>query len=186
MIETGHKSADHRGSPGFTLIEVIMVIVLVGIISFTVAMIMLQGISSFAELDARVDLRARGTLAMERVSRELRLIRCTTAGNTCKPLSTDITAWTSSEIRFVNLNYGGVGFSLSGTDLLLRQGSGAGDLPEDALGTGLSAFSFEYLKNDGTTALAVGDIWIINADMTFTRGEESFNLRASVHPRSFR
>ncbi len=185
MRETGHKSADHRGSEGFTLIEVIMVIVLVGIISFTVAIIMLQGISSFAELDTRVDLRARGTLAMERVSRELRLIRCTTAGNTCTPLSTDITTWTSSEIRFVNLNYGGVGFRLAASDLLLRQGSGAGD-PEDTLGAGLSAFSLEYLKKDGTTAAAVGDIWIINADMTFTRGEESFNLRASVHPRSFR
>ena len=182
----GSWNMNARGNRrGFTLIEIIMVIVLLGIISFTVAMIMLQGTSSFAELDVRTDLRARGALAMERVSRELRLIGCTTVGNTCTPSSTDITAWTPTEIRFVNLNYAGAGFRLSGTDLLLRQGSGAGD-PEDALGTGLSALTLEYLKSDGTTAAAVGDIWIINANMTFTRGEENLNLRASVHPRSFR
>ncbi len=88
MRETGHKSADHRGSLGFTLIEIIMVIVLLGLISFTVAMIMLQGTSSFAELDRRTDLRARGTLAMERLSRSRRLCRFPAACMCCLMLCT--------------------------------------------------------------------------------------------------
>lgn len=176
-----------KSEEGFTMIELVMVIVLVGIVAATVAMTMVEGTKSFEALDRKSDLNERGTLVVERMSRELRRIRCTTVGNSCAPQAADITNMAVGEIRFVNTGYEGLGFRYdagSGT-LWLRQGSGAGD-PEDELTTDVSAFSLEYLKRDGTVAALVADVWIINASLTIASGAESVNLKASVHPRSFR
>ncbi|MBI1911492.1 MAG: type II secretion system protein [Deltaproteobacteria bacterium] len=170
---------------GFTLLEVLMVIVIIGIVSTVVTVLLLQGTRAFSSLDRRKDLTEQGTLALERISRELRSIRCTESGSTCTPQATDITAMTASEVRFVNTDYQGRGFRLDAVAVKLRQGSGATD-PEDILANNVSAFTFEYMKQDGTTAAAVTDIWTITVNMTLTKGEDSIDLKASVHPRSFR
>lgn len=170
---------------GFTLIETVMVIVLVGIIGTVVSSLLYQGSKSIEAGDVRKELSSQGRLAVERASREMRLMRCTTAGNSCNPEITDITAWTATELRFVTTNYEGRGLRFDAGTLKLRQGSGAAD-PEDTLAGNLSAASFEYLKSDGTPASAVSEIWVINLDMTLSSGTESVPFRASVHPRSFR
>ncbi|MBI5454740.1 MAG: type II secretion system protein [Deltaproteobacteria bacterium] len=170
---------------GFTLIETVMVIVLVGIIGTVVSSLLYQGSKSIEAGDARKELSSQGRLAVERASREMRLMRCTTAGNSCNPQASDITAWTATELRFVTTNYEGRGLRFDAGTLKLRQGSGALD-PDDTLANNVSAASFEYLKSDGTPASAVGEIWVINLDMTLSSGTESVPFRASVHPRSFR
>ncbi len=176
-----------RADAGFTLIEIIMVIVIVGIIGLTVGMLMFQGTSAFKSMDTRSALRAEGVLATERISRELRRIRCTTVGNACTPTAalTDINTWTASELRFVTTEYEGRGLRFSGADLLLRRGSGATDT-EDLLASNLSAVTFSYLQNDGTVAASVTTIWTIVVDLAFTKDGETINYRAAVHPRSFR
>lgn len=174
-----------RTQKGFTLIETVMAIVITGIIAATVAILLYQGTKSFQEADVRRDLTAQGNLSMERISRELRLIRCTTSGSSCNPQAADITAWTASEIRFVNTNYEGRGVRSDAGTLKLRQGSGAAD-PEDVLSNNLSSLSFEYLKSDGAAAASVSEIWIINATLTLAAADESLTFKASVHPRSFR
>lgn len=170
---------------GFTLIETVMVIVLVGIIGTVVSSLLYQGSKSIETGDVRKELSSQGRLAVERASREMRLMRCTTAGNSCNPQDADITAWTATELRFVTASYEGRGFKYDAGTLKLRQGSGESD-PEDTLANNLSAASFEYLKSDGTPASAVNEIWVINLNMTFSSGTESVPFRASVHPRSFR
>lgn len=172
---------------GVTIIEIIMVIVILGIISGTVAFIMLQGTRSFGAIAVREDLKGGGTLAMERISKEVRLLRCTTVGNACNPTAADITNMTADELRFVNINYEGAGFRRdAGTNTLkLRRGSAGGD-PEDTLSGDVSSMTFEYLKKDGTAAAAAADVWLINVTMTLSSGGESLTFKASVHPRSFR
>ncbi len=181
------KRAGLGNSGGFTLIEIVMVVVIIGIIGLTVGMLMFQGTSALKTMDTRSSLRAEGVLAFERLSREFRGIRCTTVGNSCTPTAalTDINTWTATELRYITTEYEGRGVRLSGTDLLLRRGSGAAD-PEDILVSDLSAFTLTYLQSDGTAAASVGTIWTVVADMTITRDGESVNYRAAVHPRSFR
>lgn len=174
-----------KDTPGFTIIEVLMVIVLMGIIGAFVVSLLFQGTRSLDVMDTRVELTSTGEHAMERMAREVRRVRCTTVGVSCSPSATDITAFTSTELRFVNTDEVGRGFRLDGTDLKLRQGSGAGD-PEEILAAGVGSFTIDYLADDGTTAVLVGDIWRITVNMTLTDGGESVSFRRSVHPRSFR
>lgn len=170
---------------GFTLLEVLMVIVLIGIISITAGLLIFQGTKSFHMLDMQKDLTGQGTLAIERLSRELRFIRCTTAGNNCAPQAADIVIMTPAEIRFVNTDLAGRGFRLNANNLLLRRGSNAAD-PEDVLAANVGALTFTYLKKDGAPAATPPEVWMINVDFTLSSGQDSFNFRASVHPRSFR
>lgn len=173
------------GKKGFTLIEILMAIVVIGIVSTVVGMMIYQGTKSFETMDVRNELAGQGMLAVERASREMRIIRCTASGDTCSPEAADITAWTGSEARFVNTLLEGRGLRLDAGALKLRQGSTALD-PEDILADSVSALSFEYLKSDGTAASAVSEVWIINMSLTLSSGTESVALKASVHPRSFR
>ncbi|MBI2413988.1 MAG: type II secretion system protein [Deltaproteobacteria bacterium] len=171
---------------GFTLIETVMVIVLVGVIGTVVSSLLYQGSKSIEAGDVRKELSSQGRLAVERASREMRLMRCTTAGNSCKPQAADITAWTATDIRFVTTNYERIGLRFDAGQLKLSYGTGPAPDVEYALANNLSAASFEYLKSDGTPAAAVNEIWTIRLDMTLASGAETVPFRASVHPRSFR
>lgn len=174
---------------GFTLIELLMAIVVIGIVSAVSASLLFQGTRSFGALDARYDLKENGTLALERMARELRLIRCTPAGNNCTPAVGDITSFTASEIRFVNGFNEGRGLRANAGYALLRQGSTLAD-PEDNLSADVTSLVFDYLKKDDTAVVIGTDsstsIWTINATLTMTRAGETLTLKATVHPRSFR
>jgi MSHA biogenesis protein MshO len=63
----------HRSrEAGFTLIELILVIVLIGITAGSTAMLVLQGTQSYADLIERKESLHNARLAMERISREVR------------------------------------------------------------------------------------------------------------------
>jgi prepilin-type N-terminal cleavage/methylation domain-containing protein len=60
------------GTTGFTLIELVITILLVGIVAGVLAPIYRQAGEMFSATQARSELTARGRLALERLSRELR------------------------------------------------------------------------------------------------------------------
>ena len=57
---------------GFTLVELILVMVLIGIIGATTAMLTLQGAHAYGDLIARKEALHNPRLVLERVSREVR------------------------------------------------------------------------------------------------------------------
>lgn len=173
------------GERGFTLIELMMSIVLMGIVASTIGFIIYQGARSFQVLDTRNDLVSKGTLATERISRELRLVRCATAGASCAAQASDITSMTATEIRFVNGVHAGRGFRLDAGAIKLRQGSTAVD-PEDVLTDSASSFTIDYKKKDGSAALVPADVWVVDVGFTLASGADSVDFKTSIHPRSFR
>lgn len=188
MTKAYDKKVDQgfNSESGFTLIEIIMVIVIIGIIGLTVGMLMYQGTSTVRTMSARAVLRAEGVLATERLSREFRRIRCTIAGASCAPAATlnDINTWTADELRFITSEYEGRGVRLAGTELMLRRGA-AGTDPEDKLASYVTGFTLTYFQRDGTAASTVNSIWTVVADLTFSKDGETLNYRVAVHPRSF-
>lgn len=174
-----------RDQTGFTLIEMILSLVLLGIVAITAGMLIYQGTRSYETLSDQKEVTQQATLALERVSRELRQIRCTPSGNTCAPSATDVPVMTAAELRFLNGSYEGRGLRLDADTLKVRIGTGAGD-PEYALASNITALTFEYLKADGTAASAAGDIWTVNVNMAFASGQAELTVKASVHPRGFR
>ncbi|TAN63533.1 prepilin-type N-terminal cleavage/methylation domain-containing protein [bacterium] len=176
------------GQGGFTLLELIVGIVLMGIIASIVVTVLFQGVQAVGTLDTRNNLKTNGTLAFERLSRELRLVRCTTVGLTCAPQVADITNLTATELRFNNVFNEGKGLRAATGNLLLRQGSGAE--PEDVLTPDTTSLVFDFLKRDGTAFVIGTDtvdlVWTINATITLVNGNETVVMKSTVHPRSFR
>ena len=170
---------------GFTLIEMALSMALLGIVAVTAGTLIYQGTRSFEALSDQKEVTQQATLAIERASREMRLMACTVSGSSCFPSATDVPVMTVSELRFVNSSYDGRGLRLNGTTLMLRDGTGASD-PEYALAQGVSSLTFEYLKADGTAAAAAQEIWTVSVNMVIASGQESAALKASVHPRGFR
>lgn len=170
---------------GFTLMELVLSMAILGIVAVTAGMLIYQGTRSFEALSDQKEVTQMANLALERVSRELKLMKCTPSGNSCAPSATDVPVMTATELRFINSGYEGRGLRLDGTSLMLRDGAGAAD-PEYALAAGVSSLVFGYSKSDGSAATVVSDIWTVNVNMAFTSGQAAIDVKASVHPRSFR
>lgn len=162
-----------------------MTIVLLGIVGLTAGMLLYQGTVSFQEMDARKELMAQGTLAVERASRELRVMKCTQSGSACAPTATDLPSMTATEVRFLQADYSGTGIRLDGATIKLRRGAGALDA-EDILADRVSSFLLEYKKKDGAAAATQSEVWTISMSFTLTKDNESAEFNATVHPRSLR
>lgn len=171
-----------RGRKGFTLIEIVMVIVLLSIISTTAALIIVTGTDSYVELGRISDLTTKGRAAVERITREVRLVRCsdTTPSTECLPDATDITTATSTEIAFVNKNDQVRGLRLNGTTIEVNVGGTYYVLVDD-----VTAFNIDYLDNTGTATAVVGNMWAFEVTFTVTSVNRSLDFTTRIHPRGF-
>ena len=154
---------------GFTLVEIIITIVLVSIIAIIAALIILQGVRAYSGERSRSDVHYQARLAMERMEREIRLIRNQGTSN--------IPIMVNNNLQFVDVNGATVNFSWVGTTL----SRGA-----DALAQNITAFTFNYYQQDGVTTAATADVlWYVDITMTDTQGSNALQLRTTVHPRNF-
>ncbi len=67
------RTAVQRRSGGFTLVEAVLVIVLVGILSATVAVFIRMPVQGYADTVARAEVSNEADIALRRMARELRL-----------------------------------------------------------------------------------------------------------------
>ena len=95
-----------------------------------------------------------------------------------------MTTYTSTNLRFTDVNGATLGFQW--INPTLNRWNGASN---DPLASGVSGFSFSYLRNDGITlAVLPADLsllWFIDISLTDTQGTETVQARTRVHPRSF-
>lgn len=170
---------------GFTLIEMLMAIVLIGIVATVASMTLYQGARAFQQSGARGDLTEEARLALDRISKELMFARCTQAGAACAPQASDLTAMLANDLRFMNAENAGRGFRLNAGNLMMRNGVMDSD-PEDLLAGNVSALNFTYLDRNGAAAAAVSDVWLIGVDVTLSGSGETIDFTVKVHPRTFR
>ena len=152
---------------GFTLIEVIIVIVLMGILGGAIAPF-IYSLSQIVIVEYSLGgVNTQTRVAMERMSRELRVIRSNT--------STDLTAGASS-ISFNTINGDAISFSLSSTNLMRNS---------QILASNVSDITFTYYDSSGATTATVTDMKFIRVDLTLTENNISANLNTVVYPRSW-
>jgi len=160
---------------GFTLVEIVIVIVIIGIMSTLAAMIILQGATSFSTEYSTSNAQYQSRLAMERMAREIRLLRSQTAG--------DIPTMSANTIMYTNIQGTQMGFQLSAGSIQRSQDNGT---TWQTLATGVTALTFTYLQQDGVTvATTAATLWYVVINITDQQGTETLSIRTRVFPRNF-
>jgi len=173
-IHQKKRSRRRPGKAGFTLIEIVITIVLIGILAGVAAIIIMQGVRAYSDEQTRSDVHYQAQLAVERMAREARVIRsCADITGPANP---------SDTLSFTDINGTAVSYTVNAVTKVLSRGA-------DVLATGItSAQPFQFLKNDGTTTtscVSPNDIWFIEINVTSTQGTESLQIRTRVHPMNF-
>lgn len=169
-------------SKGFTLIEAIITIVIVGIISGIAALIILEGIKASSKEQNLSDAHYQARIAMERMAREIRLIRSQTVG--------DIPTMAAADLVFCDVTGKAVEFQLAAGGILNRRES-ATCAPLvwggwNALSaSGVNPLTFTYLDSTGSGGATAANLWFVEINLTDTQGSESLPMRTRVHPRNF-
>jgi len=161
--------AHPRPVKGFTLIELVIVIIVTGIIAAIGSRILVTGFSAYTTGKDLIELEWQGSLALERVSHDLRLIRSATIA--------DLNIAQPDRISFTDINANQVRYTLSGTTLTRNNQPLADDI---------SSLNFSYLTNDGkTTAATASNVFYIVITLQTARNNLTHQLRAVIHPRQF-
>jgi len=159
---------------GFSIMELVMVLVVFGIISAVAAPLLANGFRAyFTGRDiSETDSQARA--AIERMTRELRGIRG----------PGDLTAASASDISFVDASGTSVRYCLGAAAGC--PGAAAGDLMRNGqpLAGGISGLTFSFLSR-GAAATGAGGAFYVTVAFTASQNAVSKSYQATVSPRNF-
>ena len=97
---------------GFTLLEAVLVIVIVGILAVVIGTPLIQGSLAWRDVSTRKDATQQARLGMDRMVRELRNVQATAAGT---PNFNEFTA--APCVRFTDFSGTVIAFRLNGTNI---------------------------------------------------------------------
>ena len=150
---------------GFSLIEMILVIVIVGIISIVGAQIMGAGFQSYFTGRDSLGVDAQARLALERMTRELRTVRP----------ATGLTMVPATEVTFTDVDGTAVRYYINAGDLMRNT---------QVLAGGVSGLGFVYTGSSGAVTAIPAQVFYIGVQFTATQGGISGAYRATVSPRN--
>ncbi len=150
---------------GFTLIELIIVIVLLAIIAKMASQMLGQGLNAFLMGQNVMNTNWQGQIALERLSRDLALVRS----------ASDVSVNSATEFSFINVNGVAIDYKLSGTTLLLNS---------QVLADGVSNLSFTYYDQNGNAALTVANLRYVNVALSFNQQGVGYSVNTAVFLRN--
>lgn len=140
-----------RYQNGFTLIELIMVIMIMGIVSAIIGGILLNSYQTFQTAKNIGETDWQGFIALQRMTDEIRSIRS----------ANDISTASTSQLSFTDINGSAVTYQLSGNNLLRNS---------QTLASGIQSLSFGYLNSAGGTAATTALVRYITISITAVNG----------------
>ena len=163
---------------GFSLAELVIVIVVVSIAAYVFTGMFLQAVKSYEYVDAEKQMLQETRYAEERLSRELKRVR----GNTF------VTQATSRTFTFFDRDSASVSVSWTGVkgDPLLYTKNGT----PQTLASGVDTLAFTYYKYDGTVvavpviAPSATDIWRVRVDLRLAKNNQTVTAQTAVFLRS--
>jgi prepilin-type N-terminal cleavage/methylation domain-containing protein len=151
---------------GFTLIELILVAILLGIVSLALTWAFVPTAQVSVTVDTRKEALQNTPLAMGRMMREIREARSINAG------------FTGTSLTFTNAANGVIAYSWSGVALAPLQRN-AIDLT-----CCVQSLALAYLQKSGAPAATPAQVWRIQADLRVQVGSETVEFRSEVNPRN--
>lgn len=178
-------SNHHRCCHGFTLIEMVTTIIIIGTIAAVLSPFLRVAVEGFSDTRSRTELTAAGRLLLERISRDIReagpdTVTVSGAGNdrlqftVLKDLNSIVPSGSSMIKTYQNCAT--INVWQSGSDLLWdADGDGTSD---SILSNSLNDISFGYTP--GTTHRS----GVITVSLTLSDGGESISLYREIHIRN--
>lgn len=163
-----------RRDRGFSLIELILVIVVFGIVSAVAAVIMDNGFRAYFAGRDITEADWQGRVAAERMSRELRAIRA----------PADLVITSASDISFVDTEGRAVRYCQATVGTCPGT---AGELMRNAqpLAAGIAGLSFSFLTRTSAATAVPAQVFYVVVDFTVQQGTISRAYRFAVSPRNF-
>lgn len=152
-------------SKGFTLIELIIVIVFAGIITAITSQMIAQGFNSYLNSKNLIEANWEGRLALGRMTRDIHEVRS----------AADISTASASQFVFVNRAGTSITYSLSGTNLLRNS---------QTLASGVQSLAFTYYTQNGATTSTASAIRYVLITLNITQNNTNFSLSRSVYLRN--
>ncbi len=161
---------------GFTLIEVVITLIVIGVLATIGATLMSRGFLSYfvGREIARDD--AQGRLALERMARELRTVRSTA----------DLNIGVANQITITDFNQNVIVYRRNaGTSQLERSQDGGATF--QPLADNVSTLTISYLRNDGTTpeAAVAANVYYITVLLTILSSNVNLTYRSTFKPTTF-
>lgn len=166
-----------RRAAGWTLVELIMVMAIIGIVAVFIGPVLLNSVKAYDRTQATVNTYAKMRYAMERMAREIALVRRNPANTT----AFDVSTMTAASFTFIKEDGVQVTLTSAGSNAnLTYAGTGTG-LLADRVG----ALSFAYYRHDGATAAAnATQLEYVEVSMTISDGATSYANRVRVSLRN--
>ena len=172
-----HAAFRHNRQRGFTLMELVISILVLGILGATAAYGIQNGVIAFQATEEALDSLGKLRYATERVSRELREIRR-------DPLDSsryDITTLATDTIEFVKQDGTEVTLASAGGTLTLEYDDPSG---AQVLTNQLNAFTLIYLDADGNVTADPAQVAFIDVQITLSDASGNLPQRSRVALRS--
>jgi prepilin-type N-terminal cleavage/methylation domain-containing protein len=159
---------------GFTLIELIITMAVIGIIAGVGAPMLVLLFDSFQYSLYGKDLTERGEVALRRMDREIRRLRN----------STSVLTANSTTYQFVDVDGSTIQYQYDAANDEIERTAGANT---DVLSANVTSFTLTYLGDDRATTIATPtvnpnatDIKFVRIDMTLSERGNTFNYRLDI------
>ena len=170
-----------KNTKGFTLIEMIMVITLLGIIAAIIAIPLLQGARGWFDATTREGITQSGRIGIERMTREIRNTArkvnntpCISAASVTPPV------YTFSDMNGDLTNCNSIKFSLSGTEI--KRNEGMAD--EAVLADNVSTLTINYYDSSNallSDPITASNIRRLSIEIESTKGTETLRKYNEVY-----
>jgi len=147
---------------GFTLIEMVIVIVILSVVAVLASRVLGAGFSSYLDNQNIVNANEQGRLALEKMIRDIHAIN--------SPSS--ISSATATSLSFTDVNGNAITYALSGTQL---QRNGV------TLADGVNSLTFGYYTSAGATAAVTTSIIYINVTLNITQNSVNYTLGTTIN-----
>lgn len=149
---------------GFSLIELLLVIVVISIISVIIGRILIQSYKGFAITQNTVDADWNSLLMINRFVDDIHRIRS----------AADIGTIAATQMSMVDVDGSSVTYQLSGSTLL-RNGV--------TIATGVTSFALAYYNAGGVSTAIASSVRYVTISMTVTKGNISSTLSSMAATR---